>query len=74
MAFWHIFQKTADRIQRLELPKDVKEFLQKLSDTLPDKLVKGFVGFVEKLYKRNGKEIVTSFLEKLIASLKKILL
>ena len=74
MAIWHWFQRTADKIQAMELPPDIKEFLQKMNDALPDKLSKGLIGFITKLYKRQGKEVAVGFLEKLTSSMKKILL
>ena len=71
MAFWHIFQKAADRIQAWDFPPNIKTFVQNLSDALPEKLLSGFVSYVGGLYSREGKEVAGAFLEKLIESLKK---
>ena len=73
MAFWHIFQRSANKIQSWKLPPDVKEFLQKLSDALPEKLVNGFTGYVGRLYKKEGKEVTGAFISNLMDSLKNIL-
>ena len=73
MAFWHIFQKAADKIQAWDFPPDVKKFVQNLSDMLPQKLLNGFVSYIGGIYRKDGKEVAGAFLGKLIEQLKKAL-
>ena len=73
MAFWQIFQKAADRIEGMEFPDEVKKFLQQLSDMLPDKMVNGLMKQIENLYKKQGKEVATAFLQKLLEKLREVL-
>ena len=73
MAFWHIFQKAADKIQAWDFPPNIKKFVQDLSDMLPEKLLSGFVNYIGGVYNREGKEVAGAFIERLIESLKKVL-
>ena len=71
--FWKVFQKAADKIQAMELPPAINDFLQELSDKLPTGLANGFINYLKRLQGKEGKEVVVAFVEKLMKILKGIL-
>lgn len=73
MAFWHIFQRSADKIKAMKLPPAVNDFLNELSEKLPANMTRGFINYLKRLQNKEGRTVVVAFVEKLMKNLKDIL-
>ena len=72
MAFWNIFQKSADKINGMEWSPENKVIIQKLNDSIPPMLKKALFAYIKTQYEKSEQMAMVS-LQALKAKLNEVL-
>ena len=73
MAFWNWFQRSADRINKLDWSPSMKVKIQKINDRIPAAITEAIFKYIETTYKVTSRKLAEKALRNITNTLKEII-
>ena len=72
--FWdhRWYQKAYDELKAAEFPPEIKQFIDRLADAIPEEWTVKVIEYMYEVYKKQGEEVARAFIENLMKKLKEM--